>query len=448
MNFECYLCDNKYFNDNNLVVEHLKKEHKIKEKVHQLKCTVKNSRCGKNFLTFYGLNRHVRTCLNDKINLNADISSVHTADISCEIEPVQSFKSRRPNSFLFNFSNEDSNNINENEESFVCDENGCAPNASSKEDQSFVLNSSKESSDVHIETPSVTTTNFFAGLLQLNLNDKVTNDIFRLTEILLIKTYQFCSQSIKTHINKPLEALDCSMNLAVDGLQRFNSSYKRKQFLQNHKSYIEPQQYCIGTHWEMERDNSTKILEPVHKQSKFSYVPPLEILSHLFKKPHFREAYFAHQANKHTCVPNIYRDFCCGSAFEKIDLFKEHPNSLQLQIFIDGFEICSALKTKTTMHSQVAVYLMVRNMPVRFAHNMSNVHLICLVNENDLKKKETDYTNILEIIVRDIKILETSGIDLDCNTNLKGKISEILSLVLENTILLIFNHRYNCQCNF
>lgn len=65
---------------------------------------------------------------------------------------------------------------------------------------------------------------------------------------------------------------------------------------------------------------------------------------------------------------------------------------------------------------------------------MNNIHLICLVNENDLKKKETDYTNILELIVRDLKVLESNGIDLDCGINLKGKIDfKKLKIIIQCT---------------
>lgn len=95
-------------------------------------------------------------------------------------------------------------------------------------DQSFVLDPSKHSSGMQFETPYEATTNFFAGILQLNLTEKATTDIFRLTERLLNKTYQFCSQSIESHERIPLEALDCSISLTINGLKRFESSYRRK----------------------------------------------------------------------------------------------------------------------------------------------------------------------------------------------------------------------------
>lgn len=412
MSFYCYLCSDRFFEDDKLVVKHLKANHRIKEKINQIKCTVKNSKCGKHFQTFHGLNRHVQNCLKDCTEYMQD------EQIECEI--IQNTKNR-PKSLIFNLSDEQTGFPDEHNHSIVYDNDVNNTTTANAKPISFVLNSSDQSSQVEIETPGASTTNFFAGLLQLNLNETTINSIVKLTNTLLNKTHQFCSKSMQLHEGNFLEALDCSMNLFVDGLHRFNTAHKRKQFVRNHKSYIEPQQLAIGTHFEMKRDKTTGILEHVHKQSTFSYVSPLEILTKLFKQPHFHDTYFTYQSKKHTCMPGIYRDFCCGSTFQNINLYREHQNALQLQVFIDGFEVCSALKTKTTMHSQVAMYLSIRNMPEQFAHSMNNIHLICLVNENDLKKRETDYTNILEMMVRDIKQLETTGIYLDCGTNLKGK---------------------------
>lgn len=416
MSFHCYLCSDHTFDNNKKVVFHLKKEHKIKENIHQIKCTVINSKCGKYFQTFRGLAKHVSICMNDQQKYLQD--SLGQIENNC----TENSKQCQSGSFIFDTNDDYTALSNENNTTFVCEDDECNGANYQIKNDSFVLNSSNQSSRPVIETPGEATTNFFAGLLQLNLNETTMNSIVELTSRLLNKTHQFCSSSMKSHEKNPLEVLDCSMCLFSDGLHRFNATFKRKHFVKSHESYIEAQQFGIGTHFELKRDKTSGLLEQLHKQSTLSYVSPLEIITKIFKMPHVRDEYFIYQSQKHTCIPNVYRDFCCGSTFKDIDLFKDHPNSLQLQIFIDGFEVCSPLKTKTTMHSQVAVYLSIINMPKRFAYSMNNIHLICLVNENDLKKKETDYTNILELVTRDIKILESSGIDLDCGINLKGKI--------------------------
>lgn len=59
-------------------------------------------------------------------------------------------------------------------------------------------------------------------------------------------------------------------------------------------------------------------------------------------------------------------------------------------------------------------------MPTRFSYNMDNIFLICLVNENDFKKKETNYFNLFEPIVGDLKVLAEIGVKLENGMILKG----------------------------
>lgn len=430
MNFACNYCANKYFKTNGEAIKHLKIVHKVKEKVDQIKCTVKNSECNKYFQTFSGLARHITKCLSQ------NKTEIASSDLPENIRISENEISKRNHSFIFNESDRKNDlssssvaaSRRQQNSSIVFDEEDEGAIGSFKENlnQTFVFNCS----DPNVLSPDEITRNFLISMTQLNLNEKTMNDIFHLTETLLKKTHEFCQQSMKTNKDvSPSEVICDSMNVVSRGLQRFDSSYKRKMFFESQPSFLRYNPVAIGTHWETERDKKTKLLEQTHKQSVFSFISPLDIIKKLFEKPNFRDTYFEYnEKNRHVCEPNVYQDFCCGSIYKKVDFFKMHPNCLQLQFFVDGFEVCSALKTKTTLHSQVAVYMTIRNMPPRFAYNMSNIFLVCLVNENDLKKTETDYTNLLEQIVKDIKILETSGINLGKRLNLKGKRNQKLQL--------------------
>lgn len=422
MNFQCKLCANTYFASNNEAVAHLKIFHRFKYRIDQIGCTVKNSTCGKKFQTFQGLSRHVLKCssqLETKSHTVAEtmIESDHSGDSL----RVSENEEKNQNSYIFDVSGDGidlmstgiSNPESNRDNSFIFSET-----PERRPDHNLSLNSSGTGA----VTCDEITNNFLMGLLTLNMNEKTMNDVFRLTEKLLKQTHQFCQQSMTANDGFSLESLNSSMNLICNDLQKFDSSYKRKQFLESQPSFVKPIQVGIGTHWENERDQNSCFRTPVRKQSLFSFISPLGILKKLFDKSHVRESYFTYnQKTKHVCEPNVYRDFCCGSVYKETELFETNPNALQLQFFVDGFEVCSALKSKTGLHSQVAVYMSIRNMPPQFAYSMNNIFLICLVNENDLKKAETNYTNLLEQLVREIKILETIGIDIGNGINLKGR---------------------------
>lgn len=61
MSFECFVCF-KRFTDENFTINHLQKQHKIKEHSIELKCLVNFEFCGKTYLTFSGLRKHLKKC--------------------------------------------------------------------------------------------------------------------------------------------------------------------------------------------------------------------------------------------------------------------------------------------------------------------------------------------------------------------------------------------------
>lgn len=91
--FKCYLCFSE-FNDDKLTLEHLRKSHRVKEKINDIKCIVKNAQCTKAYQTWAGLKKHIITCTKsanefdcvDQVNLglsieNCSISNDEVVDI-------------------------------------------------------------------------------------------------------------------------------------------------------------------------------------------------------------------------------------------------------------------------------------------------------------------------------------------------------------------------------
>lgn len=417
MRFQCKICVDLFFESNEQAIQHLKTNHKIKNGADSIECTVKNSNCGKFFQTFQGLSRHTAKCVSDI----AIVSNIVNDSNQCFNENITVFNNNQ--TLTFNECDIDSESCEMiTEKPLYNDDIIYDSSIENDDDHKYKLGSSFvfDSNEVDVQNANQIARNFLMGLLTLDINEKTLNDVFRLTEMLIEKTHLFCQQSIKSK-DKALEAVDCSFNLVSKNLKELNSTFKRTRFIENQKSFIKPDQIGIGTHWVNERDKDSRIQVPAHKQSLFKFISPCKKIKSLFELPHFRDIYFNYnQSTKHECHPNVYKDFCCGKLYQESEFFKKNPCAIQLQFFFDGFEITNPLKSKTTLHSQVAVYMTIRNMPFRFAYNMDNIFTICLVNENDLKKAETDYTNILEQIVKDVHVLETTGIDLASGINLKG----------------------------
>lgn len=428
----CYLCKSR-FENKDVALKHLKNTHSINAKVHSLKCVIGN--CAQVYYTAQNWRKHVDKCFEK--NSVEEILELSNIMISSDTEIN--------NIICEEDAHEQSANASLN---LVFD-----GNYSSDVDEKQQIVFEGEKSESLAEKPKSSTQiaqEFFQKLVRLELNQNVLNAVFHLTTELLQQTNDLCCENLTNKSCPPIESVNATTNLILDDLRQFNSSYKRNKFYESDRKFVKPKEYGIGTHWELKRDKESKVMLPYHVQSKFNYISLLDTISALFSDAEARQTYFDYnQSSKHACEQNVYIDYCCGAKFKNNSFFQTNKNCLQLQIYTDGFEICDGLKTKSNFHSQTAVYFTIRNIPPELAYNQNNIHLLALINSSDLKKRETDYTNVLEIIVRELKILNSNGIDLDGGTNLKGEYLEsrrwytlkyfILTLIIQRIDTMSFS---------
>lgn len=166
----------------------------------------------------------------------------------------------------------------------------------------------------------------------------------------------------------------------------------------------------------------------------------------LFKNDCFNKSYFDFNENcKHTCSDDVYEDFCCGSIYKQNDIFE--PTTIQLQLGIDEFEPCNALKTKAGLHKMYAVYFQINNIDPMIKSKLGNIHLVALAKSTDLKAGDAD--KIANKIVEELKLLETEGITIKSGRNLKAVLTNICSdnLGANSTFGFVecFNARYFCR---
>lgn len=402
--FCCYLCF-VHFDDSKLACDHLRKEHKIKEKVNSLRCIV-DPNCPKTFQTFNGLKKHIKKC---HVSVNECIENELT------------------NSFI--------------ENNWLREDTGASTsisNAITIEYDGEEIESLPEIIDCKVgEERLGYVRNFAISIENLAIPQKVKDHIFDLTKELLEKTCNFNNASIKENIevydDNILEVLSVAHNEVVNEISNYDTVYKRNKFHAENQLYVKPEERAIGTHWETKRNRVTKKKYPVHVQSEVQFIPITKTLESLFRRETVKKLYFTYNAEsngtKHTCAADKYIDFCCGRIHKNNSLFISHPESLQIQIFNDGFEICDAVKSKSNVHSQVAFYFAIRNMPAEHAFNLDNIYLVALCNANDLRSQQTDYNNIWRMIVDDLAVLETTGINIGSENKLKGNYLSLFFLL-------------------
>lgn len=220
----------------------------------------------------------------------------------------------------------------------------------------------------------------------------------------------------------PVHILNTTNNLVHSELNLYETAYKFNKKVRSNSAYVHPEERVIGTRIEMKRCSKSNIAIPRMIQSTFQFVPITKTLESLFRNEDFRNLYLKHNSGKHVCTAGQYKYFCCGSVYKNNELFRNNPHTLQIQVYTDDFETCNPVQSKKGIHKLCAVYFQIKNLPVRVQSKLNNIFVVSLCHSDDINKStQSDFNNIWEVIVRDIKQLETDGIDIG-SMKIKGTI--------------------------
>lgn len=203
-------------------------------------------------------------------------------------------------------------------------------------------------------------------------------------------------------------------NIVQSELSLYSTAYKFNKNIRLNSSYVHPEEKAIGNRFEMKRCPESSLAVPRLIPSTFQFVSITKTLKSLFANEQFRSLYLAHNAEgDHVCIDGLYKHFCCGSIYKKNDLFRNDRYALQIQIYTDDFEVCNPLQSKAGIHKLCAVYFQIKNLPVRVQSKLNSIFLVSLCHSDDVhKSSQSDYNNIWEVIVQDLRQLETEGIDI------------------------------------
>lgn len=244
------------------------------------------------------------------------------------------------------------------------------------------------------------------------------------------------------------KVLNATTDYVCSKLKQYSTSFKRNKICQLNQFYVEPKTLALGTRFEMKRDSSNTAV-PCLIQNTYQYCSILETLRAQFNNEDFLDTFInhnKHSGNGHDCIKDQYTDFCCGSVYKNQSIFRQ-MNIIQIQLFCDEFEVCNPLGSHASVHKIYGVYFLIRNMPN--ISKLSNIFLVALFNSDDIKSKETDFNDIWRPIVEELKVLESDGIDVAENLNLKGT---LIALVADNAgansslgFVESFNSNYYCR---
>lgn len=420
MDFKCYICSDLYKSSNE-TIDHLKKYHGIQESVNlNILCIVnKPIHCCKTFKTFSGLRRHIPKCEETKSTKIVEKEQIKSDSSTNNNIQNDTIPAERVNNSSFSIEHEFNANAVSNEHKDVYTQKAI--------DHIFEKRSEFELAN---EEAAATLNEFCADIIAMNLSQKNTNKVFQLSEKLVRNLQRFNVRLVADEYNQmnALHVIDSTADFFAEELKKRNSVYKRDVTNKQKETFVCPKELAIGTRYERKRfgDGGVLISIPQQVQNTYIFISPADTVQSLFRSKEFCEMYFKENAVlDHKCEEGKYKYFCCGENYQKSEFFKENPLAAWLHLSSDDFEILNPLQSKAGVHKICAIYLSIQNLPTKYLSKCKNIYLVALCNADDIKSKTTDFNNLWQEIVRDIKYLETVGVEIDGQPNLKCALTHV-----------------------
>lgn len=271
---------------------------------------------------------------------------------------------------------------------------------------------------------------FCEEIIQLKLQQKVTDKVFSSCQSLIQNVAEFFGDSLKSCKDyKPAldEILVREQTFICRKLERFGSAYKRQKIFENNQFYVNPIEKTIGLSWKCKVKTTSSIPNHTLQQNTFHYVSIVEKLQSLFSRPAFREMFFKYNtAQKHNCKKDLYIDYCCGENARKCQLFSESNDPvIMIDIAADAVEPCAALKTKVNVHKLMCIYFRIRNIAPEYSSRLNNYHLVALCNNEHIKQENFSFRDLVKPILEDIRHLQRTGVDLGDGKKLRGTLIHV-----------------------
>lgn len=210
--------------------------------------------------------------------------------------------------------------------------------------------------------------------------------------------------------------------------------------------FVEPEEKSTGYYFKRIYDENAGCFISKSVQSTFQLIPISKTLIALFSSPEFEKMYIDfNKSNVHNCGNGNFNNFCCGENYKRNFFFKSNPLAIQIKLFTDDFEPCDPLKSKVGVHKITAFYFQIVNLPSNWNSKIDSIYLLALSDASDSKNELADGNTLLEMIVADLKLIETKGIVTNSNTVFKGALACVSFDNLGGNLLFGFSGGFNAH---
>lgn len=383
MNIQCFICNFKT-DTIQLYIKHLKVVHCYKEK-NEIPIQCGFNQCEKLFSSGNGLKSHMEQCSSKELN---------EKNINPELEVI-----------------EDENIIS-------CDLNERPVINSTSIESTSIASLTPQTVDDGPLIPSSITTFLNSFIMQLNLmmiTNTTLNFVLRNVKLLLEQVLLFVRTYISDHTDDMTLCLENLTNISVtlsEIVSKVESQYSRRKYV--FKTVPEPKEILLNvSHQERKWNPLSKMFFPVNKNNTFMYISLLDTLKYLLSTPIVQNNLKIRKSSL-----NVIANLEDSRVYKSCKLYSTEENVvLQIQIYYDDFETVNPLGSKIGIHKLGGIYFTIRNLETHLNTKLHHIHLLSLFYAEDLKN--VSFNCFLKPIIDDLKILETDGINVEVNGQIK-----------------------------
>ena len=400
--FQCFACSSK-FSANEILIEHIAKNHKFTEKSFRC-CEVD---CRRSFLSIDSFKQHRRRLH----KTDANIDRCQNVDFSSDLMNVPL--------------NSDSDDVDDILSNLLLNRN--AGRIESSDYLNFVdfdrdLNNSTVSVseisnqplDYSVELRTILV--FFVSKLYsyADMARSRANDIINNVSEILTKEAELFQKVIENSSDlNDLKVLIANLKNTFKFLG--DTEFKRRSYFQKQlKTYIPPEQIKLGERVEYVSENNKPESRSVrHKNSSAEFIPLREVLKRFFELPNVLSdtLKYLHYLQNTPVISN----FVQGDFWKTKMNLECYQGKLVLPIFpyADEYENNNPLGTHKGITKCLAVYASVPCLPPHYVSKIENIFLFVLFNSLDYKVFENKI--IFRRIIDELKYLHEEGVTIECN---------------------------------
>jgi hypothetical protein len=210
------------------------------------------------------------------------------------------------------------------------------------------------------------------GLIPKSTMEHIVNDmrdVLKFAQMAFIQSFSNGDQSLSINEIDVEQFGEQNEFILHEIFQNVSTSKQLRSYCSRYLGMVKPQEIVLDRYSQNGKS----------KKNSFQYVSVIETLRVFLAHEDVAAEIVKECARGEADMLRSYKD---GSACKQSALFCDNNMALRLHFYIDDFEVCNPIGSRTSLHKLMAVYYVVGNVHPKYWSQTSGIHLAALHGTN------------------------------------------------------------------